>query len=322
MPTLSIKVLTGPGKGQAHRFDRFPVVMGRAPENSLTILGDDRVSRAHARIRQLPEGLVLEDLQSRNGTFVDEKPLTTPLPLTASKVIRIGHTLLQLEIEGIEIEVAGVPTGEKGPRQLVEAVMVLDLCDSTIMANRYGDAFALHLKEAIRSLVRPVLKEAGVAFLKGTGDGFLATFSDLRKAAEAAICILQKKGDNLPKASDGTPAMFRIGIHFGPTYMDSDGDRQGDVVNMAFRLEGVSTSGFHETHGGIGKDSFPSQDRIFLSEHAREELQKREGFPTRLVGFFDLKGLAGRHRVYEILWRDMPPPEDGVKTQMVGGPST
>jgi class 3 adenylate cyclase len=317
MPTLRIAVLTGPNKGQQHRFDRFPVVIGRAPDCSVTVVGDERVSRAHARIRQAPEGLFLEDLQSKNGTYVDETRLTAPLHLTAPKVVRIGHTLMQCEIEGMVIERTGVAGEGKGPRSLVEAVLVLDLCDSTVMANRYGDAFALQLKEALRSLARPILSQHGVAFLKGTGDGFLATFSELQKAAEAAILILQKKGETLPKASDGTPPQFRIGIHFGQTNVDSDGDRQGDVVNMAFRLEGASTSGFHETSGGLEKDSLPLHDRVFVSESAHDEILKRGGrFPTRLVGFFDLKGLAGRHRVFEILWRELPPPDDPERTQI------
>lgn len=282
----------------------------------MTVVGDERVSRAHTRIRQAPEGLFLEDLQSKNGTYVDETRLTTPLHLTAPKVVRIGHTLMQLEIEGMAIERTGMSAEGKGPRQLVEAVLVLDLCDSTVMANRYGDAFALQLKEALRALARPVLSQHSVAFLKGTGDGFLATFPELRKAVEAAILILHKKGEGLPKASDGTPPQFRIGIHFGQTNVDSDGDRQGDVINMAFRLEGAGMSGFHQTSGGLEKDSLPIHDRIFISEPAHDELQKRGGrFPTRLVGFFDLKGIAGRHRVFEILWQEMPP-DDPERTQV------
>lgn len=75
-------------------------------------------------------------------------------------------------------------------------------------------------------------------------------------------------------------------------------------------------SGFHQTSGGLEKDSLPIHDRIFISEPAHDELQKRGGrFPTRLVGFFDLKGIAGRHRVFEILWQEMPP-DDPERTQV------
>jgi class 3 adenylate cyclase len=312
MPTLCIKVLTGPMKGKAVKFDRFPVTMGRSPDNSLPITGDDRISRAHARIRYAPPNLVVEDLQSRNGTFVEETRVTEPVTFSPPKVIRLGHTLMQLEIEGASIELGLVPAvaGSSTPKSLVEAVLVLDLCDSTTIANRYGDAFALELKEALRSLVRPIFSAAGVNFLKGTGDGFLATFPDLPKAVEAAVRVLHQKGDVLPRARDGRTPMLRFGIHFGQTHVDSDGDRQGDVVNMAFRLEGAGTSGFHETQGGLLKDSLPLHDRVFLSEHAHAELERLGGLPFRLVGFFDLKGIAGRHRVYEVLWREIPMPEE------------
>jgi pSer/pThr/pTyr-binding forkhead associated (FHA) protein len=321
MPILRIKILTGPLKGTQQRFDRFPITLGRSPDNSLPISGDDRISRAHVRIRHVPPNLMVEDLQSRNGTFIEETRITDPVPISSGKVIRFGHTLVQFEVEGMGIEVAGTPAAVgTTPKSLVEAVLVLDLCDSTTMANRYGDAFALQIKEALRGLVKPIFTQAGVSFLKGTGDGFLATFPDLTKAVESAVRILQEKGDVLPKASDGRSPMLRFGIHFGQTHVDSDGDRQGDVINMAFRLEGAGTSGFHETRGGLEKDSLPLQDRVFVSEHAHAELDRLGGLPSRLVGFFDLKGLAGRHRVYEVLWREIPVPgetvEDADKTMI------
>ena len=317
MPTLLIKILTGPMKGTEKRFDQFPIVLGRSPDCALPISGDERISRSHTRIRNVSQGFVLEDLQSKNGTFVGETRITAAYTLTNSKVIRVGNTLVQLEPEGMGIERTGIPgtPGQPALRELVEAVLVLDLCDSTTIANRYGDAFALRLKEALRALARPTFSRAGVTFLKGTGDGFLATFPDLSGAVEATVRILHRKADALPRASDGAPPMLRFGIHFGQTYVDSDGDRQGDVVNMAFRLEGAGSSGFHETHGGILKDDLPVHDRVFLSEHAYQELQKMGGVPCRLVGFFDLKGMAGRHRVYEVLWKDIPVPDEGTETQ-------
>jgi class 3 adenylate cyclase len=306
MPTLRITFLNGQAAGQQQRFDRFPILIGRSPESSLTIAWDEKVSRAHARVRQTDRGLILEDVQSRNGTFVDGARLDAAFPLIKGKaILQVGETELQLEVEGVAIEMDGLPTAGKPSRELCEAVMAFDLCDSTVIANRYGDEFALQLKEAIRALVRPILTDRGVAFLKGTGDGFLATFSDPRRAVEAAVAILQQKGAALPPTSDGTPPTFRVGIHFGPTKVDSDGDRQGDVVNMAFRLESASTSGFHQTHDGIDQADLALQDRIFLSEHAHDELQKRAAFPARLVGFFDLKGIAGRHRIFEVLWREI-----------------
>ncbi len=135
---------------------------------------------------------------------------------------------------------------------------------------------------------------------------------------DAALAILRQKGDELPRASDGTPSILRIGIHFGPTQVESDIDRQSDVVNMAFRLEGAGVPGFHETHDGILKDTWPLRDRIFLSEHAHEELRRIGKHAIRLAGFFGLKGIAGRCRVYEVQWQEVPVAKDNPSTQTMG----
>ena len=133
----------------------------------------------------------------------------------------------------MEIERAGLSGEMKGPRQLVEAIVVLDLCDSTVMANRYGDAFALQLKEAIRTLVRPVLADKGVAFLKGTGDGFLATFPDLHKAAEAAVWI-----HGVPVIKANLPRIRReVGLLFQDPEDQVIMTRVGNEI--AFGLENV-----------------------------------------------------------------------------------
>ena len=44
--------------------------IGRTPENSL-VIEDMLVSRRHARLRPVPDGLLIEDLNSVNGTFVN-----------------------------------------------------------------------------------------------------------------------------------------------------------------------------------------------------------------------------------------------------------
>ena len=75
MPTLLIKILTGPLKGTEQRFDRFPIVLGRSPDCAIPLSGDDRISRSHARIRHVPQGFVIEDLQSKNGTCVNGAPV-------------------------------------------------------------------------------------------------------------------------------------------------------------------------------------------------------------------------------------------------------
>ena len=48
----------------------FDLSIGRDEENDL-VIGNENISRNHARLQRLPEGWVLEDLGSANGITVD-----------------------------------------------------------------------------------------------------------------------------------------------------------------------------------------------------------------------------------------------------------
>jgi DNA-binding winged helix-turn-helix (wHTH) protein len=65
--------------------------LGRGPDSVLWI-DDDTVSRRHARIRVENDRAVLEDLDSRNGTFVGERRLVSgaPVALRDGDRIRLG----------------------------------------------------------------------------------------------------------------------------------------------------------------------------------------------------------------------------------------
>jgi DNA-binding winged helix-turn-helix (wHTH) protein len=64
-------------------------VLGRDP--AATVLLEDRsVSRRHARITIERGRAEIEDLKSKNGTFVGERPATGPTPLQDGDALRIG----------------------------------------------------------------------------------------------------------------------------------------------------------------------------------------------------------------------------------------
>ncbi len=53
---------------------RLPAVLGRSREADLT-LGHPSISRRHCRLREENGLVVVEDLQSTNGTFVEDRPV-------------------------------------------------------------------------------------------------------------------------------------------------------------------------------------------------------------------------------------------------------
>jgi sigma-B regulation protein RsbU (phosphoserine phosphatase) len=63
-------VLDPSGQRSRVNLDRFPFLIGRQPDNHL-VLRDNRTSRSHARIIQEEDQYILEDLNSRHGTWVN-----------------------------------------------------------------------------------------------------------------------------------------------------------------------------------------------------------------------------------------------------------
>ena len=65
-------------------------------ESFLTISGDMRISGCHCRLFASNRQIYIEDAGSKNHTSVNEKRVTTPVPLRMGDVIRIGDTRLRV----------------------------------------------------------------------------------------------------------------------------------------------------------------------------------------------------------------------------------
>jgi serine phosphatase RsbU (regulator of sigma subunit)/pSer/pThr/pTyr-binding forkhead associated (FHA) protein len=91
MFTLKIEV---PGEEPRRiPLDKPVTTIGRSSFNDV-VLGDKSLSRRHARILKDGEGLSVEDLDSRNGTFFNGEKLTSVRPLGEGDRITIGACTL------------------------------------------------------------------------------------------------------------------------------------------------------------------------------------------------------------------------------------
>jgi hypothetical protein len=80
-------------------FPLLPVSsLGRAPTNTAP-LPDDTCSLEHALLHRRDGQWWLEDLDSRNGTLLNEAPITAATPVLPGDVIGIGQVRLKIEIE-------------------------------------------------------------------------------------------------------------------------------------------------------------------------------------------------------------------------------
>jgi hypothetical protein len=88
---------SGRRRREAIDIDRARITIGRVAENDLQ-LADDKVSRHHAVI-ELQDGgrVILRDLESRNGTFVDGLRLTGSRVLQGGERLQFGDEELRVE---------------------------------------------------------------------------------------------------------------------------------------------------------------------------------------------------------------------------------
>lgn len=74
---------------QRWRLDKPEVLIGRSPECDI-VLPDRQVSRRHARVFRVGEDFYVEDLGSKNGTWVNGEPLRAPRRLEDGDEIQIA----------------------------------------------------------------------------------------------------------------------------------------------------------------------------------------------------------------------------------------
>ncbi|MCC6418353.1 MAG: caspase family protein [Gemmataceae bacterium] len=108
--------ITAPGV-DAHFDHAGPAVrIGRDPRSELPVQGE-QVSWRHARLDLTAHGARLTDLGSTNGTFVNDRRVTTGAPVQVGDVIGLGATgprLVVLELDLTEAEVECVRATPEG----------------------------------------------------------------------------------------------------------------------------------------------------------------------------------------------------------------
>jgi two-component system cell cycle response regulator len=82
---------TGPGMGTRYTLADSPVVIGRGGDCEIRI-NDHSVSRRHARIQPGADGYFAVDLQSTNGTFVNDHPASM-YKLKDGDYLRVGNCI-------------------------------------------------------------------------------------------------------------------------------------------------------------------------------------------------------------------------------------
>jgi hypothetical protein len=92
----SLQIVAGNAAGSNIALDA-ELVIGRSTPGLGSLGGDSEISRVHARIYHDPSGqLMVEDLGSTNGTFVNGARIAGATPLRSGDQVRVGQTTMSV----------------------------------------------------------------------------------------------------------------------------------------------------------------------------------------------------------------------------------
>jgi diguanylate cyclase (GGDEF)-like protein len=210
-------VVRGNNVGTSYAVTGPTMVVGRAAGSDLR-LNDDGVSRFHCKLHHHPNGIVVEDLGSRNGTYCNGERLLPGLrPLVEGDRLQIG-TGSVLRFTYVEAaETSPVPLQSDSPDELTGAIgrrMFMDRLETEVEA-------ALARKTPLSLVLVHIDRFAAIATTHGK-----AVLDQI--AFEVANCIREnpRPDDVVARIGPGDFAVLSLWVSPGDTFMFAESVRK------------------------------------------------------------------------------------------------
>jgi len=84
-------------EGEEFALETAPLTIGRSGKNDLALEGDEFASAQHVRIDPRRDGVWVVDLDSTNGTYVNDNRIDEPHRLGRGDIVRVGETELRFD---------------------------------------------------------------------------------------------------------------------------------------------------------------------------------------------------------------------------------
>lgn len=140
---------TGSNIGKRYSFGDQPLLIGRGDDCDIAI-HDHSVSRRHARLEPTPSGILITDLESTNGTFVNNCPVKFGTVLCDGDYVHVGNCIYRF-LAGGSVEAAYHEeiyrlTIIDGLTQIHNQRYLLEFLDRELVrSSRHGRALAVAL---------------------------------------------------------------------------------------------------------------------------------------------------------------------------------
>lgn len=226
--------------------------MGRSQVCDI-LIQDPMVSRQHARIYRNNSILFVVDMNSRNGTFLNGRRVTsTPSILQNNDVINIGNTTVKVNLEAENPVspkvIEGDSTNVSYTKKLV-TVLFLDIRDYTALSQRVDEEVLAPIISDWHRFNGHLAITKGAYATKSIGDALMAAWchedepaSEIRKVLETVYEITEYSS-KLNKDYPFLKFDFGVGINTGEAMVGNNGSGDqdftplGDTVNAASRYQ-------------------------------------------------------------------------------------
>ena len=161
------------------------------------------------------------------------------------------------------------------------AIVFTDIKGFTERTSRQTLEENQRLLKAHHHLLAPLFKAFGGRIIKSIGDAFLVTFESPTQAVLSGMAIQDRLWQYNRTASDAERLDVRVAINVGEVRVESN-DIFGEPVNIASRVESIAEAG-----------------EVYFTEAVYLAMNKAE-VPSQEVGYFELKGIPGKIRVFHV----------------------
>jgi class 3 adenylate cyclase len=302
---------------------REPIEVGRECDGVL--LMDPQVSRRHIAISPRTDNVLVEDLGSTNGTFLDGTQITSAVVLMPGSVIRLGDTVIQLietgttsarstgpapgrvTVSGAGAEMSAIRAVPSGPSDLretsIESVARAVNHSLPRLAPAQADSGTITIVFSdIESSTERATSMGDAAWMK-----VLSSHNDIVQRHTAAWdgTVVKNQGDGFMLTFGGARRALRAMIDVQQELADSantggirirvgvhtgeviaeQGDIFGKHVMIAARVGGLAQGG-----------------EILVSSLVREIASARGDLTFGEPRPVELKGIEGEHIVYPLKW--------------------
>jgi adenylate cyclase len=198
------------------------------------------------------------------------------IPATNEEALGVELTTAVEEIL-IKVQDHRPPINAMAPDGSV-VIMFTDIEGSTALMEALGEERWLELVRWHNDVVVEQTAVFGGSVVKGQGDGFMLAFPASGSAAACAMGLQRALKDGW----EGVPVPTRMGMHCGSAKAEA-GDFFGRAVVIAARIAGAAVGG-----------------QILVSMEVQERLIGT--FPLGAARPLSLKGIAGQHTAFPVLW--------------------